>query len=68
MYASHAADVKFRNESWNSHFDPVSGPRPVMHDTTNIEMPQPSSGDMNRALHNQYYGMCCAKAGVAVQL
>jgi len=40
----------------------------VMHDTTNIEMPAPSSGDMNRALHNVYYNMCCAKAGVAAQL
>ena len=68
MYASYAEDVKFRNESWNSHFDPADGPRPVMHDTTNIELPQPSSGDMNHALHNQYYNMCCAKAGVAAQL
>jgi hypothetical protein len=39
-----------------------------MHDTTNIPLPEPSSGDLNRALHNQYYNMCCAKAGVATQL
>ena len=35
---------------------------------TNIEMTAPSSGDMNCALHNVYYKMCCAKAGIATQL
>lgn len=39
-----------------------------MHDTTNIEMQQPTGGDLQRALHNQFYKMCCAKAGVAAQL
>jgi hypothetical protein len=39
-----------------------------MHDTTNIPLPAPSSGDLNQALHNKYYNMCCAKEGIAVQL
>jgi len=68
MYASYAEDSKFRKEVWNNHFDREGGPRVVMHDTTNVELPAPSSGDLNRALHNVYYNMCCAKGGVAVQL
>jgi hypothetical protein len=39
-----------------------------MHDTTNIPLREPSAGDLNRALHNKYYNMCCAKVGVACQL
>ena len=68
MYASYEEDATLRDPSWNRHFGTESGHRPVMHDTTNIPLPNPSSGDLNRALHNQYYNMCCAKAGVAVQL
>jgi hypothetical protein len=68
MYASYEEDAEFRAPSRNQHFNPVNGHRPVMHDTTNIPLPSPSAGDLNRALHNKYYNMCCAKAGVAVQL
>ena len=68
MYASYAEDAQLRDPSWSRHFDPEKGHRVVMHDTTNIPLPNPSSGDLNRALYNQYYSMCCAKAGVAVQL
>jgi hypothetical protein len=68
MYASYAEDAKLHKSTWNVHFPPEDGPRPIMHDTTNIELPDPISGDLNRALHNVYYNMCCAKAGVAAQL
>ena len=68
MLAFYEEDAKFRDSSWNRHFDPKDGHRPIMHDATNIPMMAPSSGDLNRALHNQYYNMCCAKAGVALQL
>jgi len=68
MYASYEEDAKYRDRSWDRHFDPEKGHRVVMHDTTNIPLPDPSSSDMNRALHNKYYNMCCAKAGIAVQL
>ena len=68
MCASYDEDAKFRNSDWNNHFDPNNGPRIVMHDTSNMPLPQPSSGDLNRALYNKYYSMCCAKAGIAVQL
>jgi hypothetical protein len=71
MYASYEEDAKFRDASvWSRHFDPdpVKGHRPVMHDTTNIPLPSPSSGHLNQDLHNVYYNQCCAKAGVAVQL
>jgi hypothetical protein len=68
MYASYEEDARLRDPSWNRHFDRENGNRVVMHDTTNIPLPDPSSGDLNRALYNSYYSMCCAKAGVAVQL
>jgi hypothetical protein len=68
MYASYAEDAKFQNKVWNNHFDHKDGPCVVMHDMSNIELPAPSSGDLNQALHNAYYGMCCVKAGVAMQL
>jgi hypothetical protein len=68
MYASYEEDAKFRDAGWNDHFNPNNGHRVIMHDTTNIPLPDPSSGDLNRALHNVYYNQCCAKAGVAVQL
>jgi hypothetical protein len=68
MYASFDEDAKLRNATWNEYFDPREGPRVVMHDTTNIPMPAPSAGDLNRALYNVYYNMCCAKGGIAVQL
>lgn len=68
MYASFAEDAKFRDPKWNAHFDPINGHRVVMHDSTNIPLAQPSSAALQRALYNPYYGMCCAKAGVAVQL
>jgi hypothetical protein len=68
MYASFAEDAKYRDRTWNGHFDPITGERVVMHDSTNIPLAQPSSAALQRALYNSYYGMCCAKAGVAVQL
>jgi hypothetical protein len=68
MYASYAEDAKFRDRTWDGHFDPNNGPRIVMHDSTNIPLAQPSCAALQRALYNSYYGMCCAKAGVAVQL
>jgi len=68
MYASFLEDAKFRDPIWNEHFDPVVGERVIMHDSTNIPLATPSNAALQRALYNSYYGMCCAKAGVAVQL
>ena len=68
IYASYSEDAKFRDAKWNSHFDATNGHRVVMHDSTNIPMATPSDAAQQRALYNSYYGMCCAKAGVAVQL
>ena len=68
MCASHEEDAKFRDPKWNRHFNPKTGHRVVMHDTTNVPLPAPSSGDLNRALHSVCCNMCCAKAGVATQL
>jgi hypothetical protein len=39
-----------------------------MHDMTNIQLPAPSSGDLNHLLHTVYCNMCCTKAGVVAQL
>lgn len=68
IYASYSEDAKFRDTKWNSHFDTTNGHRVVMHNSTNIPMATPSDAAQQRALYNSYYGMCCAKAGVAVQL
>ena len=68
MYALYAEDAKNQDSTWSVHFDPITGHGVVMHDSTNIPLAQPSSGALQRALYNSYYGMCCAKAGVAVQL
>ena len=69
IYASFAEDAKFRDHKWNVHFDTTKGHRVVMHDdSTNIPLASPTNAALQRALYNSYYGMCCAKAGVAVQL
>ena len=68
MYASYEEDAKLRNPKWNDHFDAKDGPRVVMHDTTDIELPKPSAGDLNRATHNRCCNGTCAKGGIAVQL
>jgi hypothetical protein len=61
-------DTEFRNRSWDQHFDPQAGHRIFLHDSTNISMSRPSAAELQRVLYNQYYGECCAKAGVACQL
>ena len=38
-----------------------------MHDNTNIRLPEPSDPDLYRALRLEYYDMCCAKGGIALQ-
>ena len=69
MYCSYEEDAHFRNsDKWEKLFNSKGGHHVVMHDTTNIPLWQPSAGDFQRALYNKYYGMCCAKAGVAAQL
>ena len=67
-YASFAEDTKIRGSQWNEHFNPINGHRVVMHDSTNIPLTQPTDAALQCALYNSYYGMSCAKAGVAVQL
>ena len=39
-----------------------------MHNSINIPLSQPIIAALQHALYNFYYDMCCAKAGVAVQL
>jgi len=68
MYASHAEDVEFRDPKWNRHFPPESGLRTVLHDNSNIGLPNPSDADLNRSLFSDYYDGTVAKGGVAVQL
>jgi hypothetical protein len=68
MYASYAKDAKYQDLTWSVHFDPIAGHHVVMHDSTNIPLAQPSSAALQHALFNSYYEICCAKAGVAVQL
>jgi hypothetical protein len=68
MYALHQEDVALWDEQWHLHFEPTSGVRPVMHDNTNVPMQNPNDADLNQALYSQYYGQCCTKGGVSVQL
>jgi hypothetical protein len=49
-------------------FDPINGHHVIMHDFSNIPLAQPTSAALQWALYNSYYGMCCAKVGVAEQL
>jgi hypothetical protein len=70
MYALYAEDSTFWNKEWNNHFDPKNTDLVLWCMIRQMYSYQaaPSSGDLNRALHNVYYNMCCAKGGVAVQL
>lgn len=67
MYASYDEDAKFRDRSWDRHFDPETSNRLFLHDSTNISMARPSAAEPQRMLWNSYYHECCAKAGVACQ-
>jgi hypothetical protein len=66
MYALYAEDAKNQDSTWSVHFDTITSPRVVMHDSTNITLAQPSSATLQGALYISYHGMCCAKAGVVV--
>jgi hypothetical protein len=68
MYALHQEDIALRDEQWNLHFEPTSGVQPVMDDNTNVPMQNPNDSGLSRALYLQYYGQCCAKGGISVQL
>ena len=61
IYESIADDILFRNRSWDTPVDPVTGPRPVQHDNTNFPLKRPSDAALQHALYSAYYAMCCAK-------
>ena len=65
MYATHEEDNLFRNRKWSDDF---GNARVIMHDNTNIGLPTASDGDQQRSLYSEYYGECCAKGGVCIQL
>jgi hypothetical protein len=69
MYASHDEDKKFRDKKWDEKFDTENNQkRIVMHDATAIPWMTPANANQQRALFSDYYGTCCAKAGVSNQL
>ena len=65
MYASHEENNLFRNRKWSDDF---GNARVIMHDNSNIGLPTVSDGDQQRSLYSEYYGGCCAKGGVCIQL
>ena len=65
MYATHNEDKLFRRDKWD---DEVGNTRIIMHDNTNIGLPTASDGDKQQSLYSEYYGECCAKGGVCIQL
>jgi hypothetical protein len=65
-YATHEEDRHFRNKKWDDHFGEVT--RVVMHDNTNVPMPDPTDADLSRSCYSKYYGECCTKGGSALQL
>jgi hypothetical protein len=65
-YATNEEDVKFRKPTWREHFSDST--RVVMHDNTNVPLVDPSDPDIYRSLRSEYYAMCCAKGGIALQL
>ena len=42
MYATHEEDLAFRGEDWEKSFDPIDGPRIIMHNSTNLPYQNPS--------------------------
>ena len=68
-FASLTEDELLRSEKWNDIISSTQKRvRIIMHDMTNIPLPQPADADMNSATWNTYYNMCCAKGGVFTQL
>ena len=65
MYATHAEDIMICNSKWSDNF---GNARVIMHDNTNIGLPTASDGDQQQSLYSEYYGECCAKGGVCIQL
>jgi len=65
MYATHEEDNLFHNAKWSTDF---GNTRVIMHNNTNIGLPTASDGDQQRSLFSEYYGECCAKGGVCIQL
>ena len=68
MYAFMAEDLKLRNQNtWPVHFPPEKRTAIYMHDNTNVPLSAPSDPDLQAIFFSEYYAMCCAKGGVAVQ-
>ena len=42
--------------------------RIIMHDMSDFALPEPSDGDLNKALWSKYYGGPCGKGGIFTQL
>lgn len=68
MYATVAEDNCLRNkDTWDWIFPEDKALRIFFHDSTNVALQKPTDADLQRALHNDYYGMACGKGGVAIQ-
>ena len=65
MYATYKEDMLDCSSKWSDDF---GNTRVIMHNNTNIGLPRASAGDQQRSLYSEYYGKCCAKGGVCIQL
>ena len=69
MFTTHSKDVHLRQkESWNTIFLSTKAIRPIEHDTSKVDLPQPSDPALQHAWYSNYCGGCVAKGGIAVQL
>ncbi len=67
-FASLEEDEDLRKDHWNEMIDGDKRVRLIMHDMSNIPLPQPSEPEFNRATYSKYYGGNCAKGGIFTQL
>ena len=72
MWPTHVTleeDEDLRKEHWNSMIDDTNERiRIIMHDMTDVPLPKPSDGELNRATYSKYYGGNCGKGGIFTQL
>jgi hypothetical protein len=66
-YATYEEDIDLRDEYWNTLFPVEKLWQIIMHDMTNVPLMKASDPELQRATHNRYYGMNCAKGGIHTQ-
>ena len=63
MYLWHKEDYEFQGNKWNEQ---LGDRQVIMHDNTNITMPQLADADKQRSLWRNYYSECCEKGPIYI--